>query len=84
MTSDRAGRTIGLEVCPTCGRTPRTPGPHPWIGALSALVMLAAPALWGVWIWTGDGRFGWLTLPLLFAALVVFVAAFAVEPKGRR
>lgn len=74
--------TPGETGCPLCGQTPRPPGPHPVWGSLSSLLLLSAPVLWGLWVWTGDGRYGWLTLPVLFAAVVVFVVAFVVEPKG--
>lgn len=82
VTSGVEGSGPLVHVCPLCGQTPRAPGLHPWLGVLSAVLLLAAPTLWGAWIWSGDGRLGWLSLPVLFAALVVFVAAFSVEPKG--
>lgn len=79
----------GWAACTACGYTPypvigghqKPDGPHPVLGGLAALLFLAAPALWGAAIWSGDGRLGWLSLPVLFAAIVVLVASFAVEPK---
>ena len=90
LSDDGPAVVGGWAACSVCGHTPypvigdHTPAyPNRWWGSLSAALFLAAPVLWGAAIWTGDGRFGWLSVPVLVAALVVLVVAFAVEPKER-
>lgn len=83
------GRWVG---CTSCGYSPHPPigtrkepaAPNRVLGWAALLLLLAAPGLWAAAIWTGDGRFGAMSLPVLFVALVVFVAAFSVGSKGGR
>lgn len=95
VTPDRVCTIGRYAVCPECHYTPheedsmpRTTGgqdiaPNRVLSALSAVACLSAPVLWTVWIWTGDGRFGWLSLPAIFAAVVLVVLAFAAGTSKR-